>query len=181
MSRKAAPPPTPKPTANRYFIYAGIVLFIAAVAVVIILFIAPRKSAAADLQNSPVFKKEGTAIFYDKQGKEKCRFDIEIADTEEKQKTGLMFRDSMAVSQAMLFVYDKPTPMSFWMKNTYLSLDLAFIKADSLIGKISEQTTPFSENSIAPYGEFQYALEMLAGAVKRFGLEAGDRMVWKRD
>ena len=106
------------------------------------------------------------------------RFDIEMADTDEKRTQGLMYRQELADNYGMLFDFGpEPRPVSMWMKNTLVSLDMAFIRADGVIARIAADTTPRSLTSI-PSGEDVIAvLEVKGGRLAALGVKAGDRVV----
>lgn len=104
-------------------------------------------------------------------------FTVEIADTDAKRAEGLMFRTAMAPDHGMLFDFKREQPVWFWMKNTYLSLDMIFVKADGTILSIAENTTPLSEATVPSGGPVRFVFEVVAGTAKRLGLKAGDRVV----
>jgi len=109
-------------------------------------------------------------------GSSQYRFDVEIADDPTERAEGLMFREALADNAGMLFLYPKPQPVQFWMKNTPLSLDIAFVRDDGTIARIAENTTPMSEDLI-PSGEPVVAvLEVKAGIMRQLGIVAGDRL-----
>ena len=98
---------------------------------------------------------------------------VEIADSEDERAKGLMFRDSLAADHGMIFVYDSPRPVSFWMKNTLIPLDMLFIAADGRVLRIVEQARPMSETPI-PSGEpAQFVLEVAGGTARARGITAG--------
>jgi uncharacterized membrane protein (UPF0127 family) len=104
------------------------------------------------------------------------RFDVEIADNEAERAEGLMYRQTMADNAGMLFLYPSPRPVEFWMKNTVLSLDIVFVRADGTIARIAANTTPMSEDLI-PSGEPVLAvLEVKAGIMRELGINPGDRL-----
>jgi uncharacterized membrane protein (UPF0127 family) len=104
------------------------------------------------------------------------RFDVEIADDETERAEGLMYRQSLADNAGMLFLYPSPRPVQFWMKNTPLSLDIVFVRADGTIARIAAGTTPLSEDLI-PSGEPVLAvLEVKAGIMRELGIALGDRL-----
>jgi uncharacterized membrane protein (UPF0127 family) len=174
-AKKKAPSPFNK-------LYLGIAfLFIAIVAVVLILILPDKASGKNDIPSEYTFKKEGTASFSDKSGNLLANFDIEIAETPDEMKIGLMYRDSLSSNQAMLFIYEKPDVLSFWMKNTYLPLDIVFIGQDSTIVSIGENTTPFSEQSLESKGPAQFVLEINAGIASSLGFKIGDKLSWTRE
>jgi uncharacterized protein len=104
------------------------------------------------------------------------RFQVEIADDEAERARGLMFRRQMAANHGMLFDFDPPERVSFWMRNTHLPLDIIFIGADGLILNIAENTTPYSDAGIPSRGTARGVLELNAGRARELGIAAGDRV-----
>jgi len=102
--------------------------------------------------------------------------DIEIAATPEKQALGLMYRTSLADTKGMLFPHKEPTELTMWMRNTYIPLDMVFIRADGTVHRIEARTEPFSERIIASEGPVSAVLEIAGGAAERMGLKPGDRV-----
>jgi hypothetical protein len=104
------------------------------------------------------------------------RFDVEIADDAAERAEGLMYRQSLADNAGMLFLYPSPQPVQFWMKNTLLSLDIVFVRANGTIARIAADTKPMSEDLI-PSGEPVTAvLEVKAGTMHELGITVGDRL-----
>lgn len=101
-------------------------------------------------------------------------FTVEIADTAALRERGLMFRQRLADDHGMLFDFAEPRPVSMWMKNTYIALDMAFIRADGVIAYIAENTKPKSLDAIGVQEPVKAVLELAAGTAKRIGLRAGD-------
>jgi uncharacterized membrane protein (UPF0127 family) len=102
------------------------------------------------------------------------RFEVEVVDDDESRSKGLMFRKSMADDHGMLFDFRREEPVYFWMKNTYLPLDMIFIRADGTIRSIATDATPLSEATISSKGAVRFVLEVNAGTAKRLGWKAGD-------
>jgi uncharacterized protein len=102
-------------------------------------------------------------------------FTIEIADDDEKRAAGLMFREEMADDHGMLFVFDRTRPVSFWMRNTPMALDLVFIDEDGVVRDILPGV-PFSEASIGPRDPVRFVLEIRSGIAQKAGIAAGDRV-----
>lgn len=103
-------------------------------------------------------------------------FAVEVMRDDEARSRGLMFRRTMAADHGMLFDFEKVAPVAMWMKNTYLSLDMLFIRADGTIARIAADTEPQSTRVI-PSGEPVLAvLELNAGTAARLGIKAGDRV-----
>jgi uncharacterized membrane protein (UPF0127 family) len=82
----------------------------------------------------------------------------------------------MADDAGMLFDFGRDERASFWMRNTYIPLDMLFIKADGTIESIAERTTPLSERSVPSKGPVRYVLEINGGLSDRLGIEAGDKV-----
>ena len=108
------------------------------------------------------------------------RFVVEVVDTAESRAKGLMFRTEMAPDHGMLFDFRREEPVWFWMKNTYLPLDMIFARADGTILSIAENTTPLSEAMVPSNGPVRFVLELNAGSAARLGLKAGDRLAHAR-
>lgn len=102
---------------------------------------------------------------------------IEVAETSEEKAKGLMFRTSLPDTQGMLFPYSPPQEITMWMKNTYIPLDMVFIRADGIVHRIEARTEPFSEKTIASNGNVAAVLELAGGAAQRLGLKPGDKVV----
>ncbi len=104
-------------------------------------------------------------------------FTLELMDTDATRAQGLMFRTQMAADHGMLFDFKREQPVFFWMKNTYLPLDMIFVKADGTILSIAENTTPLSEATVPSGGPVRFVFEVLAGTTKRLGIVPGDRVI----
>jgi len=103
-------------------------------------------------------------------------FTVEIADTEAAREKGLMYRKSLPPGQGMLFDFHSDHPVRFWMKNTYIPLDMIFIRSDGRILNIAENTTPMSENEVPSAGPVQAVLEVRGGTARKLGIAPGDRV-----
>jgi uncharacterized membrane protein (UPF0127 family) len=101
---------------------------------------------------------------------------LEMALTPEEQARGLMFRRSLPENQGMLFDFKREQELSFWMKNTYVSLDMIFIRADGRILRIAQNTEPLSERLVPSGGPARAVLEVVAGTARKYGIAAGDRV-----
>ena len=102
--------------------------------------------------------------------------DIEIAETSEQKARGLMFRKSLDDRAGMLFPYEQPQEITMWMKNTYIPLDMVFIRKDGTIHRIEAMTEPFSEATVASKGPVTAVLELNGGAARRLGVKEGDKV-----
>ena len=108
------------------------------------------------------------------------RVQVEIANTPEKRRYGLMYRKDMPEDHGMLFLFPRETPQSFWMKNTVLSLDIVYINSARTIVYIGAHTTPFSEAPIPSGQPAQFVLEVNAGFCERHGIASGDQVEFVR-
>jgi uncharacterized protein len=105
--------------------------------------------------------------------------DIEVAETQEEKARGLMFRPKVPEKAGMLFPYGTPQEITMWMKNTYASLDMVFIKGDGVIHRIEANTEPLSERIVASNGDVTAVLELAAGQAAKLDLRAGDKVLHK--
>jgi uncharacterized protein len=103
-------------------------------------------------------------------------FAVEMAVTPEEQAKGLMFRRELPEGQGMLFDFHQEQPATFWMKNTYVSLDMIFIRGDGRILRIAENTVPLSEVLVPSGGPVRAVLEVVAGTTRKLGIAPGDRV-----
>jgi uncharacterized protein len=103
-------------------------------------------------------------------------FAAEVADTDELRSRGLMFRHVLPADRAMLFDFGTPRPAAMWMKNTYISLDMLFVRTDGSIAAIAENTEPFSTQTISVDEPVQGVVELAAGTVKRLGITRNDKV-----
>ena len=104
-------------------------------------------------------------------------FSAEVADTDITRERGLMFRQIMPPDQAMLFDVGAPRPISMWMKNTYVALDMVFVRQDGTIAAIAENTVPKSLDTIGVQEPVRGVIELAAGTAKRIGLAKGDHVM----
>lgn len=102
--------------------------------------------------------------------------EVEVARTEKQRETGLMYRKELPERQGMLFDFRVDQPVYMWMKNTYIPLDMLFIRSDGSIARIEAMTTPFSERTISSGEPVRAVLEIGGGAAKRLGIAPGDKM-----
>ena len=128
----------------------------------------------------PAFRKDAELVFVSARGVTLARIDVEIAERATDRMRGLMFRERMDENQGMLFVFPAEEPLSFWMKDTPLPLDIIFLGADRTIVTIRENTVPFSEASVPSDRPAQYVVEVNAGFAARHRLAPGDRVFWQR-
>jgi uncharacterized membrane protein (UPF0127 family) len=118
--------------------------------------------------------RRDTLILYTASGTH--RIDIEVAESDREKSYGLMFRRSLGDSEGMLFPYPSAGEITMWMRNTFISLDMIFIRADGIVHRIATDTEPHSERIVASDGDVTGVLEMKAGSARRVGLKVGDRV-----
>lgn len=106
-------------------------------------------------------------------------FEVAVAaDAATKQK-GLMFITHLPAGQGMLFVWDAPTGIDMWMKNTLVPLDMIFIDASGHIIHIAQSTEPQSERVISSPSPAAAVLEISGGLSETLGIKAGDKVSWQ--
>ncbi|MDF2999443.1 MAG: hypothetical protein K0R27_5080 [Xanthobacteraceae bacterium] len=101
---------------------------------------------------------------------------IELAVTPAERAKGLMYRTQLAPDAGMLFDFEVDQPVYMWMKNTYIPLDMLFIRADGRVASIATDTTPLSTETISSGGPVRAVLELPAGTVRAKGIAVGDRV-----
>jgi uncharacterized membrane protein (UPF0127 family) len=138
----------------------------AAVAAVLILALfAFRPAVAADEQTLEVVTRSGVHSFT-----------VELAATDEARSKGLMYRRELPEGRGMLFDFKQDQNAAMWMKNTYIPLDMIFIRADGRIQRIAENTRPESEKIITAGAPVRAVLEVIGGTARKLGIRAGDRV-----
>jgi uncharacterized protein len=104
------------------------------------------------------------------------RFNVEVMRDDAGRSRGLMFRRHMAADHGMLFDFEREEPVTMWMKNTYLPLDMVFIRPDGTISRIAADTEPLSTAIIPSGSPVSAVLELNAGTAAKLGIQAGDRI-----
>lgn len=136
------------------------------------------KPAVSAVPNLP-FTKEGELVFLPTKTRGQILLDIEVANNEAETTQGLMFRQSMADTQGMLFLFDGMEPRSFWMKNTYIPLDIIFIDNQRRVVSVQKNAAILNERSLPSEGPAQYVLEVNGGWCDKKGVEKGDQLDWR--
>jgi uncharacterized membrane protein (UPF0127 family) len=103
-------------------------------------------------------------------------FQVEVARTPDQRSQGLMYRKSMPADHGMLFDFERVEPVSMWMKNTYIPLDMLFIRPDGTIARIAANTEPLSTRTISSGEPVLSVLELNAGSAALHGIRPGDRV-----
>jgi uncharacterized membrane protein (UPF0127 family) len=143
----------------------GRAAFMALAAAVLIVFGLEIGASAAELQPLEIVTKAGVQMFA-----------VELATTDEEKTTGLMYRKELADGRGMLFDFAPEQQISMWMKNTFIPLDMIFIRADGRILRIAENTEPQSTKIIPSGGLAKGVLEVIGGTAKKYGIAPGDRV-----
>ena len=140
-------------------------LWLVVTAAVALCAFADLSARAASVQPLEIVTKSGVQVF-----------SVEMATTEQEKETGLMYRKELADGKGMLFDFSPEQEVSMWMKNTFISLDMIFIRADGRILRIAESTEPQSTKIIPSRGLAKGVLEVIAGTAKKYGIAPGDRV-----
>lgn len=103
-------------------------------------------------------------------------FTVEVARTPDERNRGLMHREEMPRSAGMLFVFERPKPVSFWMRNTLIPLDMVFLDEFGVVQRIHENAIPLDETPIPGGENIQYVLEINGGLASQLGLTPGTEL-----
>jgi uncharacterized membrane protein (UPF0127 family) len=115
-----------------------------------------------------------TAVLHGARGTVSVR--LEVADTDAARTKGLMFRAALAEGDGMLFVFDDSREHGFWMKNTFIPLDMIFIGEDRRVVGVHAEAVPQSTDTISVGVPSRYVLEVPGGWAARHGIAAGARV-----
>ncbi len=107
------------------------------------------------------------------------RFDVYLALDNRQRARGLMHVRDLPDTTGMLFVYDAERRLSMWMKNTYISLDMVFARADGSVSSVARNTEPLSLRSVSSIEPVSYVLELNAGTTERLGIDENSRLFWE--
>lgn len=139
-----------------------------------------RSQTQSTTSSEPQFVRQGELTFLKADGTILTKIDIEIADTDAKREQGLMYRRQMEQNRGMLFVFDDVDLRSFWMKNTYLPLDILYLNAQKKIVKICENMPTLNEQPIPSDFPAKYVIEVNAGFCALNRISVGDGMTFIR-
>jgi uncharacterized membrane protein (UPF0127 family) len=142
-----------------------LMMSLAAASAVLAALCATPAARAASVQPLEIATRSGVQVF-----------SVEMATTEEEKQAGLMYRKELPDGKGMLFDFSPEQQISMWMKNTYISLDMIFIRADGRILRIAENTEPHSTKIISSGGLARGVLEVIAGTAQKYGIQPGDRV-----
>ena len=129
------------------------------------LFAAAVPAREAGQQTLEIATKSGVHVFA-----------VEIADNDADRAKGLMYRKELPEGRGMLFDFHREQEVSFWMQNTYIPLDMVFIRGDGRILRIAENTEPLSTRLIPSGGPVRAVLEVIGGTTRKLGIAPGDRV-----
>ena len=101
------------------------------------------------------------------------RFQVEVVDTAESRARGLMFRESLPKFSGMLFVYETPQPVAFWMKNTLIPLDMLFFDPEGRLIRIAREAQPHDETPLPGGDNVRFVLEINGGLAETLGIDLG--------
>ena len=105
-----------------------------------------------------------------------ARFSIEIADDSAERAQGLMYREKMPRSAGMLFVFEQPGPVSFWMRNTLIPLDMIFADARGVVRRVHSRAIPGDETPIEGGTDIRFVLEINGGMAQAMGIAVGSEL-----
>lgn len=128
-----------------------------------------RTDQSAPVPRIPLSIKSGKAVHV---------FKVEVARTPAEQSRGLMYRTELGADAGMLFLFSPPERASFWMKNTYIPLDMLFIRANGTIARIAANTTPLSLESVESGEAVVAVLEIAGGRAAAIGIGEDDHVSW---
>ncbi|MDO5523170.1 MAG: DUF192 domain-containing protein [Bacteroidia bacterium] len=161
-----------------------VILAIALVGGALIYFLNRDKQDAAEPVTERLdipFRKQGSLAFLSAAGNDTISvIDIEVADNNQRRARGLMYRNSLPAEAGMLFIFDVEEIQGFWMKNTYIPLDMLFVNASKEIVTIHANTTPMREWNYASTQPALYVVEVNAGYCAQNNISEGDKIVFER-
>ncbi|HVY56705.1 MAG TPA: DUF192 domain-containing protein [Xanthobacteraceae bacterium] len=134
-------------------------------AVLVLAAFVGRPLPAAEQQTLEIASRSGVHVFA-----------VELAVNDEERSRGLMYRKELPEGRGMLFDFKRDQEVAMWMKNTYIPLDMFFIRSDGRIARIAENTQPLSTAIIPSGGPVRAVLEVPGGTAQRLGIAVGDRV-----
>ncbi|HEX2787258.1 MAG TPA: DUF192 domain-containing protein [Ignavibacteria bacterium] len=174
------------------YIFIGVLVLVAAY-LIYIFFIKkeevmtpPHQPTIQQYQPPPItdtiFTKEGEVTFMKKGGKKILhKFNVEVSDEDKERAQGLMYRAQMGTDEAMIFLFPRSEPQSFWMKNTKIPLDIIYINEKNEVVKIYKMTKPFSLDSLPSEKNAMYVVEINGGLSDKFGIAEGDIIEFRKN
>ena len=123
---------------------------------------------AQHLREQPLAIVRGRAVL--------AKFSVQVADSEDTRETGLMYRKALGQHEGMIFLFSPPQSVTFWMKNTYIPLDILFVGPDGRIITIARRATPLSEAMVPSNGTVASVLEIAGGRAAQLHISEGDQV-----
>ena len=105
---------------------------------------------------------------------------LQVADTEAERRKGLMHLNSLPLDRGMLFIFEKEGPHPFWMRNTWIPLDIIFLTADNRVQGVVHSAAPGSEQAVGAEFQAKAVIEVNGGFCERYGVERGRQVKWAR-
>ncbi len=141
-----------------------------------------REPKTAEIQSmEPQFTEEGVGAFVDQNGDTLASFRLELAETAAETAQGMMYRRSVPEGTGMLFIMAEERPQSFWMRNTYVPLDIIYLKADGAVVSIQANAQPMNDMPLPSEGPAKYVLEIAGGGSAQYGIKTGIKWLWKQN
>jgi len=135
------------------------------IAAILVVAAAVSVSGAADTDLLVITTETGRHVFH-----------VEQAVTEQEREIGLMNRETLARDSGMIFRFPQTQPVSMWMKNTLVPLDMVFVREDGTVAGVHEHAVPLSETIIPSPGPVRFVVELAGGVADEIHLEKGDRV-----
>jgi uncharacterized membrane protein (UPF0127 family) len=139
----------------------------------------PPSDSATDPSPAPTAKSTASVVIYPSSGGAPLQVRVDLARTPAEQERGLMFRRTLDSDAGMLFLFEAPEIRRFWMRNTYVPLDMIFLDAKRTVVGIEENTIPLDETSRGPNQPAQYVVEVQAGYARKHGVGLGSRVEFR--
>jgi uncharacterized protein len=117
-----------------------------------------------------------TVAFYEEGRKVSCSFNVELAVTSEEQSRGLMFRDRLQEDAGMLFIFEGDKPRTFWMRNTFIPLDIIFITSGLKVVDVHDFAKPRDDTDIRSASGAKYVVEINGGQAAACRIKPGTRV-----
>ena len=141
-----------------------------------------RLPKTAEIESmEPQFTEEGVGAFVDQNGDTLASFRLELAETAAETAQGMMYRRSVPEGTGMLFIMAEERPQSFWMRNTYVPLDIIYLKADGEVVSIQANAQPMNDMPLPSEGPAKYVLEIAGGGSAQYGIKTGIKWLWKQN
>ena len=141
-----------------------------------LVFAAPLMLAAVAARGQPAdvqFKRSSLTIVA---GGRELKFEVDLATNDAERSHGLMFRKQLGAYEGMLFDFYQEMPVSFWMKNTLIPLDMVFIAADGTVKHVHANAVPMSTDAIPSLYPVRAVLEINGGSAALLGIKPGDKV-----